>query len=258
VYAWHPDLTGFPRPADPKVRSHIYNLVVYIAHLDNGEYWAGWFQKSQPEANWPINQDLNRMFTENEGYITFKGNVEFDASDAVWPFKITGAAASTPEPTVPTRERGEEDEEEKIFFDKDEVSTENATPAFKETMRKIRVRNAKAVKKLKQLYGNLCQVTGAKFTFRKENGEYYSEAHHLIALGKGGSDSVHNIVVVSPLIHRMFHNAKVEGLDLTKIKDNKLPFKINGEDYVITYHPEHAKIVQEANLSNDADKTDTP
>ena len=29
-----------------------------------------------------------------------------------------------------------------------------------------------------------------KYTFKKTNGEYYSEAHHLIPLGKGGSDLI--------------------------------------------------------------------
>ena len=114
-------------------------------------------------------------------------------------------------------------------------------------MVKVRERNTKAVRKLKKLYEGKCQISGTKFTFKKQNGQYYSEGHHLIALGKNGSDSARNIVIVSPLIHMMLHYANVEGLDLKKIKDNKLTFKMNGEEYTITWHPDHAKIVAQFN-----------
>ncbi|MDH5788303.1 MAG: HNH endonuclease, partial [Candidatus Bathyarchaeota archaeon] len=73
----------------------------------------------------------------------------------------------------------------------------------------------------------------------------YSEGHHLIPLGEGGADSVYNIVILSPLLHRMLHYAIVEGLDLSQIRDNKLNIKINGDDYVITWHPQHGEIIRE-------------
>ena len=88
VNAWKPDLTGFPTPVDPAKRSRIYDLHIYIAKLDNDEYWAGWFQTSKPEANWPINDTLNRMFKENEGYIKFTEPVGFDFNDPEWPFRV--------------------------------------------------------------------------------------------------------------------------------------------------------------------------
>lgn len=244
VYAWRPDLTDFPKPPDPKLRSHIYNLHIYIVKLEN-EYWAGWFQASRPEQNWPINDALNRMFTENEGYIKSNGNILFDVNDPAWPFRIPAVAPSPLEPIVPAGPQQEEDVQEKVFFDADEIAAENESPTIKESIRKIRVRNAKAVKQLKKLYNNLCQISGDKYTFKKADNSYYSEAHHLIPLGEGGSDSVYNIIILSPLIHRMLHYAKVEGLDLKNMKDNKLQIRINGADYAITWHPEHTKIVQE-------------
>lgn len=125
------------------------------------------------------------------------------------------------------------------------------TQEEKTRLAKIRKRDTAVAKKLKELYGDKCQVTGTKYTFRKNgDGQYYSEAHHLIPLGEGGADQPHNIVILSPLIHRMFHYAKVEPkpLDLTKIKDNKLSVKINEIDYEIIWDPSHAEIVRKANM----------
>ena len=244
VFAWRSDLTGFPNLPDPKERIRIYGLHVYLAKLGNGKIWAGWFQASQPDPDWPVNKKLNLMFSEPEGYLEFKGDVQFDEVDAEWPFRVEKDSPDLPEPTIPKASQGEEDPQLKTLFDEDEEGVENKPPKFKEAVRRIRVRNTKAVKKLKQLYDNLCQVTGTTFTFKKVNGEYYSEAHHLIPLGEGGADSAYNIVILSPLIHRMMHYAKVEGLDLTKISKGKLPIKINGANYVITWHPDHAKIVE--------------
>ena len=119
VYAWRPDLTGFPIPADPAIRNHIYDLHVYIVRLGNNEYWAGWFQKSEPESNWPINETLNRMFTENEGYLTFSGDVDFDTNDPEWPFRIRSTTTSPSTPVTISDTGGPEAEQEKVFFDRD-------------------------------------------------------------------------------------------------------------------------------------------
>ena len=86
-------------------------------------------------------------------------------------------------------------------------------------------------------------MTGEQFVFKKADGQLYCEAHHLVPLGAGGADSPYNLIVVSPLIHRMFHYAEVSGLDLSKIVDNKLPITINGETYTITWNPLHAAVV---------------
>ncbi|MDH5482653.1 MAG: HNH endonuclease [Candidatus Bathyarchaeota archaeon] len=244
VNAWRPDITGFPVPPNPRERSHIYNLHIYIARLDNGEYWAGWFKTSQPEANWSINAELNKMFDRQEGYLQFSGDVSFDTNDSIWPFRIATTHAPLENVVTTTATTGEEPQE-KSFFDEDERLAMDAPATIKEEVRKVRVRNVKANKKLKQLYGGVCQISGEKYSFKKADGTYYSEGHHLIPLGEGGADSVYNIVILSPLLHRMLHYAIVEGLDLSQIRDNKLNIKINGDDYVITWHPQHGEIIRE-------------
>ena len=45
----------------------------------------------------------------------------------------------------------------------------------KERIFKIRKRNNKIVKELKELYGGKCQITGEAMTFKKKNGELYSK-----------------------------------------------------------------------------------
>jgi len=245
VNAWRPDITGFPIPPNPRERSHIYDLHIYIARLENGEYWAGWFKTSRPEANWSINEELNKMFDKQEGYLRFNGDVSFDTNDSIWPFRIAATAQAPLENVVATTTTTGEEPQEKNFFDEDERLAMNAEPVVKEAVRKVRVRNSKAAKKLKQLYGSRCQISGDKYAFQKEDGSYYSEAHHLISLSEGGADSVYNIVILSPLLHRMLHYARVEGLNLREIRDNKLAIKINGVDYVITWHPQHGEIVRE-------------
>ena len=242
IYAWRPDLTGFPEPPEPQKHSHIHNLHVYITKLDNDEYWAGWFHIEEPEQNWPINEMLNRMFVESTGYLQFDNNVAFEPTDDTWPFRIVqdkGDFASTTKNKII---------QEDAFFDEDEILPQNALPKTKELIRKVRIRNSKAVKKLKILYNNQCQISGSKYTFKKTNGDYYSEGHHLVPLGEGGADSVYNMVILSPLIHRMMHYAKVEDFDLRNIKNNKLSIIINNTTYTITWHPDHAKIVEESSL----------
>jgi 5-methylcytosine-specific restriction protein A len=233
VLAWRPDLTRFPKPMNPSVREHINNLHVYIARLENGELWAGWFQASQPALEWSTNSELNRMFTGSEGFIRFQAPVLFDFAAPAWPFKVGGYSGQ------------HEEEQEALLFIEDEAASGDEPTEFRETIRKIRVRNAKAVRTLKALYKNRCQISGDKYAFKKVDGEFYSEAHHLVPLGRGGADSVYNIVVVSPLLHRMLHLARVEGLDLSRIQDNMLFIRINDQEYVVTWHPEHGKIVKE-------------
>src|SRR2546427_2087720 len=234
VYAWRPDLTGFPKPANSKVRGHINNLHIYIARLKNGELWAGWVQTGLPRPGWATNSALKRMFTTPEGFIRFGAGVSFDTGASGWPFWVGGKRSL----------KQQEREQEALLFDEDEVAMMSRFPEEKEGFRKIRVRNAKASRKLKALYKNRCQISGDKYAFKKVDGEVYSEAHHLVPLGEGGADSVYNIVILSPLLHRMLHYARVEGLKLKDVQDNKLPISINGESYVITWHPNHAKIVK--------------
>ena len=133
---------------------------------------------------------------------------------------------------------------EKIQNDLFDDDYNDYTPQLVRKLHSIRKRNTKAVKKLKDLYNHECQVTGTEFTFEMKNGHYYSEGHHIVPLGLGGADSVWNIVVLSPMIHRMLHYANVGGLYLSKINNDKLSFQINSKDYTLKYHPDHGKIVK--------------
>lgn len=119
----------------------------------------------------------------------------------------------------------------------------NTAPDVKERILKIRQRNKSIVKNLKELYQGHCQISGTKFTFKKKNGEFYSEVHHLIPLGEQGSDSYANAIVVSPLVHRMLHFANISEIDLSKIRDQKLPITINEQLFEITWHAQHLNIV---------------
>ena len=141
------------------------------------------------------------------------------------------------------REKTDEQVIDDLFSD--DVSPET-TPEKRQIVRSVLRRNEKAVASLKSLYRGECQLTGNKYAFKKVDGRLYCEAHHLIPLGEGGADSPNNLIIVSPLIHRMFHYAEVSGLDLARIVDNRLEIKINGESFTITWHPKHAEFVAAA------------
>ncbi len=242
VNAWRPELTGFPDSPSPEKRVSINNLRVYIVKLDNDEYWAGWFHTDKPNKNWYVDNNLRKMFTQPEGYIVFDNDIIFNQSNPEWPFE--NYEADIVEENIFDEKRGKEETYEKVYFDEDEIIEIESKIKF--SLQKIRDRNSKAVRKLKDLYNNECQITGREYTFLKKDGTFYSEAHHLIPLGEGGADSVNNIVILSPLIHRMLHYANVKDIDLSKIKDNKLDIEINEQTYTIEWHPDHGKIVKES------------
>ena len=138
-----------------------------------------------------------------------------------------------------------EEEITKSLFDEDNSYASEPEDKLKEVIVKVRIRNAKAVQGLKELYQGRCQISGEQFTFTKKDGALYCEAHHLIPLGNEGADSPYNIIIVSPLIHKMLHYAEVSDIDLSQLSaDNKLITTINGKEYTITWHPEHANFVK--------------
>ena len=142
-----------------------------------------------------------------------------------------------------------EDKQAKNFFDDDEItSSSDLPPKTRQSIITTRIRNVGAVQKLKALYGNKCQISGEKYAFKKTNGQYYSEAHHLIPLGIGGADSAYNIVILNPLVHRMMHYADVDKFTLKDIRNDMLPIRINGVQYTIKWHPDHAKTVKKINF----------
>lgn len=263
VFAWHPDY-GFPEPADPSERRGVPNLVIYLIRTTGGEFWAGWFQAAYPSPMWAVDPRLEQMFTRDDGYVLLNPAIDFDEADGRWPFQ--GAAAALHKPAVSEafpasvgasaqparasrraspryRQKAEEQVIDELFSN--DLSPETTKEKWK-VVRTVLKRNEKAVGALKELYGGRCQLTGEKYVFKKTDGRFYCEAHHLYPLGEGGADSPHNLIIVSPLIHRMFHYAEVTGLDLSKIFDDKLEIRINGEPFTITWHPKHAEFVAAA------------
>lgn len=84
------------------------------------------------------------------------------------------------------------------------------------------LRDTLLARKIKELYVHKCQICGLRIKLNNE--KYYSEAHHIIPLGKQhkGSDTSENIIVLCPNHHVMMDYG------LLKIEIDKL--------YV---HPKH-------------------
>jgi 5-methylcytosine-specific restriction enzyme A len=271
VFAWHPQHSEFPAPKDPSKRVAIPNLVIYVAKTDAGEYWAGWFQAAKPSPDWNVDSRLNQLFAREQGTIYLDPPIPFDENEKAWPFRaLTGANIKAAVADVIRREletishgallgqasgkpparrkatskshfqnKSEADFLAELFVD----DLSSRVPATKEITIRILQRNSRIVAALKALYGGKCQISGEEYGFRKVDGEPFSEAHHLIPLGEGGADSPYNMIILNPLLHRMLHYAQVNGLDLSKIKDNRLTFQINDKEYTITWHPRHAELV---------------
>lgn len=111
----------------------------------------------------------------------------------------------------------------------DDVTIANESEEVK--IKRIK-REQQIVSKLKNKYKNCCQIEGCNFTFKKKNGEYYSEAHHLKLLSEGGSQDENNVVILCPNHHRMFHYADVKIFDRNKDRRKAI---INGEEHYIKY-----------------------
>lgn len=114
-------------------------------------------------------------------------------------------------------------------------------------VRQIKRRNAKHVAALKKLYSCKCQITGNRYTFASTKSDYV-EAHHLVPLGREGSDKLSNLILVSAHMHRMLHHAKHKSeIDLSNRKNGRLKIQLNHKSYVITWKPEHDRLVAKAN-----------
>jgi predicted restriction endonuclease len=101
-----------------------------------------------------------------------------------------------------------------------------------ERLVKYRPRYRKIVDELKEKYGNRCQVQGCGFTFRKKNGDFYSEGHHLIPLSEGGKQEASNVVILCPNHHMMLHYADIE---VGEREGEKRELKINRESHFVIY-----------------------
>lgn len=91
-------------------------------------------------------------------------------------------------------------------------------------------RDQKLVAILKDKYSNKCQICND--TFKKKNGGYYSEGHHIEYLSKGGHQDEKNMVILCATHHRMFHYADVKIFNLIG-KMRKVSF--NNIDCYIKY-----------------------
>ncbi|WP_413734386.1 hypothetical protein [Shewanella sp. BJSY2023SW005] len=254
VRAWHPD-AGFPYPADNTQRALCPSgLMVYLAATTSGKVWAGWYLNDGttplPFSGYQL-PELNEMFEthhDQEGYsglIELPTNTLFlDPLDSNTPLK-TNYPATPPVVSNPPVQINEEQHIDDLFL---EDTSPNTPVTQQERVVQIRRRNRGLVSTLKSLYNHTCQVTGTEFLFQKKDGTYYTEAHHLIPLGEGGSDRVENLIVISPQIHSMLHHANVTGLDLNNITFDAagyghLNFYINDKLFTITWHPSHASLL---------------
>ncbi|WP_172977521.1 HNH endonuclease signature motif containing protein [Roseovarius sp. THAF9] len=219
-------------------------------------------------AGWAVPKTLAALFTEDDGFINFSSGIQFDENQLNWPFYVSGATSSSPSPSSGSSSTGSgsatgatspaktttaststggrsfivrtEDEIASDLFDAD---YSEVPPDKKEVVAKVRVRNQKAVRALKKLYGE-CQISGEQYVFPKEDGDPYLEVHHLIPLGLGGADSPANLVVLSAHMHRMLHYANVGEIDLSKISGDQLTIRINGNEYTIRWRPDHAAMIK--------------
>lgn len=274
VFAWHPTY-GFPNPKNPSDRNQLLpGLAVYLVKTTRGEVWAGWFQRGNtdllPSSDATALRHISNMLAADcqegtSGIMHYSsGDLTLNCEDPREAFFISKGTAIMSADTMADEEieletgtsKTEVDTNKKRSRSRIQRSEEEILDSlFSEDLygddedieikfARIRKRNQRAVRELKELYEHQCQISGKKYLFRKKDGTYYTEAHHLVPLGEGGADNPLNIVILSPLIHRMFHHADVQGLDLTKIKLNsdgsaKLRIRINNEKFTITWKKEH-------------------
>lgn len=277
VQAWHPNVTGFPHPAvtvrsatDPEIQRLVQGLVIYLIRDTEGVFWAGWFQRKGPDAEWFVPGPLASMFNRTEGYVTLADKVAFDEHNWEWPFRMDAPAgaegdsaigaqvgeepvvraepgrAQSASSSVGVRPGTTESSEEELIQELFEGDFAPGVPGVREATRKVRSRNARAARALKDLYGE-CQISGRDYLFDKRDGKPYLEAHHLVPLGVGGADAPHNLIVVSAHVHRMLHHAKTSGINLADIRDNQLNITINDHPYTIHWRSEHAREVEREN-----------
>lgn len=264
VLAWHP-INGFPKPVNPAKREPVDNLVVYIVKTADGEFWAGWFQKTQPFTDVKCAEVLKTMLAKSTsgGFIEVTPNgLYLETTERLRPFSVSKTTEATvvvneetksekskqPKSSVKsTVVRTPKDEEttlKELFAEDENYDNEPTDENVKKRIHEVRARNTKAAKLIKELYKGKCQISNDEFEFKKKNGEIYAEIHHLIPLSEGGADSPFNLIVVNPLIHKMLHYAEVSEIDLTKIENNQLKILICGKKFTIKWHPKHSELIE--------------
>lgn len=122
--------------------------------------------------------------------------------------------------------------------------SDKTLPEKKRTVVTLFKRNTKIARKLKILYQGECQI--CNFTFEKENGENYSEAHHIVPLGEQGSEEIKNIIILCANCHKQIHYDRAIWRELGV---NVRYVGINGQLKRVKYKPAHFKAVKESDLS---------
>lgn len=111
----------------------------------------------------------------------------------------------------------------------------NAAPEIRE-VRSKQIERGSFAEQIKKLNGYRCQVCEAlgqnPLSFKKRNGEFYIEAHHVIpvSLLKIGSLSFTNLITVCANHHRQIHYGDVELIQQT---ETGFVFKIDGSQVSI-------------------------
>ena len=77
---------------------------------------------------------------------------------------------------------------------------------------------------LKRRYRDSCQIMSCRSDIKIGHG-FFTDTHHIVPLGKGGTDTSSNIIVLCPNHHRLFHRSKVKLVDRTV---SKVTLEVNG------------------------------
>jgi hypothetical protein len=102
-------------------------------------------------------------------------------------------------------------------------------------------RDTTLVSLLKWLRGPNCQICGG--TFRKKDGGFFSECHHLEALAKDGLDVSSNILVLCPSHHAQFHHGDVT---IKLHTAEQVTVEIEGVEYTCAVGPRRSACVPAA------------
>jgi hypothetical protein len=111
-----------------------------------------------------------------------------------------------------------------------EEKYKNAVPEVKEVISK-RIERGSISQKVKQINNYKCLICDAlgknPFTFKKSNGQYYIETHHVMPVSelKQGSLGLSNLITVCPNHHRQIHYGDV---NLVEEQYNKFIYTIDG------------------------------
>ncbi|MCR8870531.1 HNH endonuclease [Peribacillus frigoritolerans] len=107
----------------------------------------------------------------------------------------------------------------------------NSVPEVKERVSRY-IERGKIAKEYKKRTGFKCQVCEAfnldPYSFKKPNGEYYVETHHVIPVSKlqAGSLLTNNLITVCANHHRQLHYGNIELIQNT---NNYFVFELDGE-----------------------------